>query len=391
MLDFEFFSPTTFYFGRKAEEKAGRAAKKFGGTRVLIHYGSNTAKKSGLVDRVRASLETEGIYGVELGGVVPNPRVDLVYQGIELSRKEKIDMVLAVGGGSIIDSSKAIAMGVFYEGDVWDYFTGKALLKKILPVGSVLTIPAAGSEGSWGVVLSNDNGRKKRALNHPLLRPVFAIMNPELTMSLPPYQTAVGVADMMAHVLERYISNSTDVELTDRICEGVLKAIIHEAPRIIADPNDYGARANIMWAGCLAHNNICGVGREQDWASHRIELELSALYDVAHGAGMAVILPAFMRYSLKHGVNRYAQLAVRVFDCDYDFENPERTAIQGIERLTSFFRSIGLPTTLQELGAREEDIPYMTKNIQMISNNQIGNFQPFGYEGIEAIFRLALG
>jgi alcohol dehydrogenase YqhD (iron-dependent ADH family) len=390
MLNFEFCSPTTFYFGRKTEEKAGVAAKKFGGTRVLIHYGSNSAKKSGLVDRVRTSLENEGIHVVELGGVVPNPRVDLVYRGIELARKENIDMILAIGGGSVIDSAKSIAMGVVYEGDVWDFFTGKALPEKMIPVGSVLTIPAAGSEASLSVVLSHDNGRKKRGLNHPVLRPVFAIMNPELTMSLPPYQTASGVADMMAHVLERYISNSTDVELTDRICEGVMKAMIHDALRVIADPNDYGARANIMWAGCLAHSDICGVGREQDWASHRIEHELSALYDVAHGAGLAVILPAFMRYTLKHGINRYAQLAVRVFDCDYDFENPERTAIQAIERLTSFFRSIGLPTTLGELGAREEDIPFMTSNIQMHRNNQLGNFQPISYDGIEAIYRLAL-
>ena len=390
MLDFEFCTPTAFFFGRNAEAKAGAAAKKFGGTRVLIHYGSHSAKKSGLVDRVRASLEAEGIYVVELGGVVPNPRVDLVYQGIELARKEKINLILAVGGGSVIDSSKAIAMGVVYEGDVWDFFSGKALPKTMVPVGSVLTIPAAGSEGSLSVVISTDNGRTKRGLNHPVLRPAFAIMNPELTMSLPPYQTASGVADMMAHVLERYISNSTDVELTDRVCEGVLKAMIHEGPRIIADPSDYGARANIMWAGYLAHSDICGVGREQDWASHRIEHELSALYDVAHGAGLAVILPAFMRFTLKHGISRYAQLAVRVFDCDYDFENPERTAIQAIERLTSFFCSIGLPTTLLELGAREEDIPFMTKNIVMHRNNQLGSFQPLSYDDIEKIFRLAL-
>lgn len=390
MLDFEFCSPTTFYFGRNAEARTGTAVRKFGGTRVLIHYGSQSAKKSGLVDRVRSSLDAEGLYSVELGGVVPNPRLELAYQGIELVRKERIDFILAIGGGSVIDSAKTIGMGVVYDGDVWDFFTGKALPKAMLPVGSILTIPAAGSEGSLSVVISSEGGRNKRGLNHPVLRPAFAIMNPELTMSLPPYQTACGISDMMAHIIERYISNTTEVELTDRLCEGALKAIIHEAPLVIADPNHYGARANLMWAGTLAHSDIMGVGRLQDWASHRMGHQLSALYDAAHGASLAVMLPAFMRYTLPYGISRYAQFAVRVFDCDYDFEHPERTAAQAVDRLISFYRSIGMPTTLGEIGAREEDIPMMTRTIQMHRDNQLGNFHPLGYEDIEQVYRLAL-
>ncbi len=390
MLNFEFCSPTQFYFGKNAEEKAGQAAQKFGASRVLIHYGSQSAKKSGLIDRVKASLEAEGIESVELGGVVPNPRLELVYQGIELARKEKIDLLLAVGGGSVIDSAKAIGLGVPYEGDVWDFFTGKAVPKSMVPLGSVLTIPAAGSEGSLSVVISSDGGRSKLGLNHPVLRPAFAIMNPELTMTLPPYQTACGVSDMMAHIIERYLSNTEEVELTDRLCEGALKAIIHEAPRVMEDPNHYGARANLMWAGTLAHSDIMGVGRQQDWASHRMGHQLSAYFDAAHGASLAVMLPAFMRYTLPYGIKRYAQFAVRIFDCDYDFANPERTALQAVERLTAFYRSIGLPTTLGELGVSESDIPMMTRTIQMHRENELGNFHPLGYEDIEKIYRLAL-
>ncbi|NLC85176.1 MAG: iron-containing alcohol dehydrogenase [Ruminococcaceae bacterium] len=390
MLDFEYFSPTSFHFGRKAEVKAGAVCRQFGGSRVLIHYGSESAKKSGLVERVRTSIEEAGLFAVELGGVVPNPRVGLVYQGIELARKERIDLILAIGGGSVIDSGKAIAMGVVYSGDVWDFFDGKAVPEGMLPVGCVLTIPAAGSEGSLSSVISSDDGKTKRGLNHPIMRPAFALMNPELTYTLPPYQTACGISDMMAHIIERYLSNTTEVELTDRLCEGAMKAIIHEAPKVFANPEDYGARANIMWAGTLAHSDIMGVGREQDWASHRMGHQLSALYNAAHGSSLAVMIPAFMRYTLEHGCNRYAQMAVRVFDCDYDFENPQRTAAQAVERLVNFYRSIGLPTSLTEIGAKEEDIPFMTKTIQMHRDNQLGNFQPLGYADIEKIYRLAL-
>ncbi len=390
MLDFEYYSPTSFQFGRKAEEKAGAVCRQFNGSRILIHYGSESAKKSGLIERIRSSIESAGLFAVELGGVVPNPRIGLVYQGIELARKEKIDMILAVGGGSVIDSGKAIAMGAVYDGDVWDFFDGKALPEKMLPIGSVLTIPAAGSEGSLSVVISSDDGKNKRGLNHPILRPVFALMNPELTFTLPPYQTACGISDMMAHIIERYISRTTEVELTDRLCEGALKAIMHEAPTVFANPEDYGARANIMWAGTLAHSDIMGVGRQQDWASHRMGHQLSALYNAAHGASLAVMIPAFMRYTLATGCERYAQMAVRVFDCDYDFENPQRTAAQAVERLVNFYRSIGLPTTLAEIGAKEEDIPFMTETIQMHRKNELGNFQPLGYEDIEKVYRLAL-
>ena len=339
MNNFTFYSPTYFVFGKEEENNAGKYVKRFGGSKVLIHYGGGSVVRSGLLDRIKASLAAEGIGYVELGGVKPNPRSGLVYEGIEICKKENVDFVLAVGGGSTIDSSKAIAVGALYDGDFWDFYSGKAV-EKALPVGTVLTIAAAGSEGSSGSVITKEEGMFKRSAGGEAMRPVFSILNPELTQTLPPYQTAAGVTDIMAHLLERYFTNTKNVEVTDRVIEGLLLTMVNEAPKVIANPNDYDARANIMWAGMMAHNDCCGVGREQDWASHDIEHELSALYDCAHGAGLAVIFPAWMEYNMNHDVARFAQIAVRVWGCSMDFQNPENTAKAGIKAFRNFLRSI---------------------------------------------------
>ncbi len=356
MENFTFYSPTFFAFGKNAEADTGKYVKRFGGSRVLIHYGGGSIVRSGLLDRVKASLEKEGIPFTELGGVKPNPRSGLVYEGIELCRKENVDFILAVGGGSTIDSSKAIAAGVPYDGDFWDFYQGKAI-EKALPVGTVLTIAAAGSEGSPDSVITKEEGMFKRGTGSDLIRPKFSILNPELTQTLPAYQTAAGATDIMAHLYERYLTNSTEVEVTDRLIEALLLTMKYETPRVIANPDNYEARANIMWAGMMAHNNSCGVGRSQDWNSHDIEHELSALYDCAHGAGLAVTMPAVFKYVMNHNVMRFAQVAVRVWGCEMNFDHPEMTALEGIEAFKNFLKSIGMPVNFEELGAREEDIP----------------------------------
>ncbi len=361
MNNFTFYSPTLFAFGKEQENNAGQYVKRFGGTKVLIHYGGGSAVRSGLLDRVKASLEGENIPYVVLGGVQPNPRSGLVYQGIELCRKEKVDFILAVGGGSTIDSSKAIAMGVPYEGDFWDFFCGRPQ-EKPLPIGTVLTISAAGSEGSADAVVTHENGMLKRASTpSDDLRPRFSILNPALTQTLPAYQTASGAADILAHLYERYLTNTKEVEVTDRLLEALMLTMIHEAPRVLADPNNYEARANIMWAGMMAHNNSCGVGRTQDWCSHTIEHELSALYDCAHGAGLAVTMPAVFRYVMHRDVMRFAKVAVRVWGCQMDFDHPEVTAEAGIVALQNFLSSLGMPKNFAELGAKEEDIPTLVE------------------------------
>lgn len=356
MENFTFYSPTFFAFGKDSESQAGDLIKRFGGSKVLIHFGGNSAKRSGLLDRVESSLKGAGIPYVSLGGVKPNPRSGLVYEGIELCKKEKVDFILAVGGGSVIDSAKAIAAGVVYDGDFWDFYMGKPI-EKALPIGTVLTIAAAGSEGSPDSVITKEDGMFKRGASGNAIRPKFSILNPALTQTLPPHQTAAGITDIMAHLYERYLTNSKEVEVTDRLIEALLLTMKHEGPRVIADPNNYEARANIMWAGMMAHNNSCGVGRSQDWNSHNIEHELSALYDCAHGAGLAVTMPAVFKYVMNHDVNRFAKVATRVWGCQMDFDHPEVTALEGINAFQSFLVSIGMPKNFAELGAKEEDIP----------------------------------
>ena len=390
MDNFNFYAPTYFAFGRESEKKTGRLVKRFGGSKVLVHYGGGSVKRNGVLDAVLNSLKEEGLEYVELGGVKPNPRSGLVYEGIELCRREGIDFILAVGGGSAIDSAKAIAAGAVYEGDFWDFYSKDMSVRNALPVGTVLTISAAGSEGSPDTVITHENGMLKRGASGEALRPRFSVLNPEFTCTLDAYQTACGVTDIMAHVCERYFTNTKNVETTDRLCEAVLKAVITEAPKIIHNLTDYEARANLMWAGMIAHNNIVGVGREQDWASHGIEHELSALYDVAHGAGLAVIFPAWMTYVMNHDVNRFAQFAVRVWDCDMNFANPELTALEGIKRFKEFLRSIGMPTNFRELRAEEKDIPRMVETLGVTEERRIGRFVPLSPKDVENIYRLAL-
>jgi len=360
MENFTFYSPTFFVFGKESENQAGEYVKKFGGSKVLIHFGGKSAKASGLLDRVEASLKASAIPFVELGGVKPNPRSGLVYEGIELCRRENVDFVLAVGGGSVIDSAKAIAAGVLYDGDFWDFYSGK-MIEKALPVGTVLTIAAAGSEGSPDSVITKEEGMFKRGTGSNAIRPKFSILNPALTQTLPPHQTAAGITDIMAHLYERYLTNTKEVEVTDRLIEALLLTMKHEGPRVIADPNNYEARANIMWAGMMAHNNSCGVGRSQDWNSHNIEHELSALYDCAHGAGLAVTMPAVFKYVMKHDVMRFAKVATRVWGCQMDFDHPEVTALEGINAFQNFLVSLGMPKNFAELGAKEEDIPKLVQ------------------------------
>ncbi len=390
MDNFDFYAPTYFAFGRGKEKDIGKLVKKFGGTKVLIHYGGGSVKRNGAYDGAVKSLQEAGIPFVELPGVQPNPRSGLVYKGIELCRKEGVDFILAIGGGSSIDSSKAIAMGVPYEGDFWDFYKYRSTMPvtKALPVGAVVTIAASGSEGSRGAVITNEENKLKWSAGSDVTRPKFAIMNPEFYCSLPAYQTACGITDILIHVLERYISDSQNVELTDRMCEGVMKAVINEAPKVMKDLQNYEARANLMWAGMIAHNNILGVGRVQDWASHDIEHELSSWYDCAHGAGLAVICPAWMKYVYRHNIGRFAQLAVRVWGCEMNFDNPEETALEGISRFEQFLKMLNMPMTLADLGAKEEDIPDMVAHLGLRSS--VGGFVKIEAKDAEAIFRLAL-
>ena len=389
MENFSFYSPTAFAFGKDTENQAGALVKRFGGSKVLIHYGGGSVVRSGLLDRVKASLDKEGIGFVELGGVKPNPRSGLVYEGIDLCKKENVDFILAVGGGSTIDSSKAIAAGVVYDGDFWDFYDGKRI-EKALPIGTVLTIAAAGSEGSPDSVITKEEGMLKRGASGDAIRPKFSILNPALTQTLPAYQSAAGITDIMAHLYERYLTNSKEVEVTDRLIEALLLTMKHEGPRVIENPDNYEARANIMWAGMMAHNNSCGVGRSQDWNSHTIEHELSALYDCAHGAGLAVTMPAVFKYVMKHDVMRFAQIAVRVWGCQMDFANPERTALEGINALQNFLVSIGMPKNFEELGAKEEDIPTLVNVLCRTSgrNGSISGFVTLNEEDCTNIYRM---
>ena len=389
MENFDYYSPTRYVFGKDTELEVGKLAKESGAKNVLLHFGGQSAEKSGLLSKVREQLAKSGVSYTELGGVVPNPRDDLVYKGIEICKNSNIDMILCVGGGSVIDSGKAIAIGVPYAGDFWDFYDGKADAAEALPVGVILTLPAAGSEASPASVITKMDGLLKRGYSSDLIRPKFAILNPMLTYTLPSYQTACGAADIVAHILERYVTRTKGVDFTDRLCESVLITIIKYIPIAIKEPENFEARANIMWAATMAHNDMFGLGRVADWSSHMIEHELSALYDVAHGAGLAVILPAFFRYQYKHDVALFAQLAVRVFGVEMDFQNPERTAVLGIDCLEDFFKKIGMPTTFKELGAKEEDIPLMTEKCAMNNGDKMGYFHPITREGIAEVYKLA--
>ena len=390
MRDFTYRLPTKFVFGHGAEKKAGAELQALGAKRVLIHYGGGSAVRSGLIGRIEADLKEHGMEVFTLGGAMPNPRDDKVYEGIELVRREKIDFILAVGGGSAIDSTKAIALGTCYEGDFWDFFCGKAVPKAVLPFGVVLTMSAAGSESSNSCVIMQKETLIKRGLSTELNRSVISFMNPELAMTVPKYQIASGATDILAHIMERYFTCEPEVDLTDRLCEAAMQAVIRAARICVKDPTNYEAQAQLMWGSTIAHNETVGVGRLGDFGSHQIEHELSALYDVAHGAGLAVVFPAWMRYQMKKHVMRIAQFGNRVYGIPMNFENPEETALRGIEAHESFLKEIGMPITFKELGAKSEDIPLMAAKCKKMGNtNCTGNAWPLTTEEIEEVYRIA--
>ncbi|MGB9759420.1 MAG: iron-containing alcohol dehydrogenase [Thermoproteota archaeon] len=388
MENFEFISPTKIIFGKGTESLVGEEVKKYS-NKILFHYGGGSIKRIGLYEKVVSSLKEAGVKFIELPGVKPNPRLSLVQEGIKLCRENKIDFILAVGGGSVIDSAKAIGVGVPYEGNVWDFYIGKATPKETLPVGVVLTIPGAGSEASNSSVITNEEGWYKRSLNNDIIRPKFAIMNPEVTFSVSSYYTACGAADMMAHVMERYFTNTRNTDLTDRLCEATLKTIIKNVQIALKEPNNYDARAELMWASTIAHNGLLGTGRVGDWASHLIEHELSGLYDVTHGAGLAVIFPAWMKYVYKQRIDKFVQFATRVWSVELDFENPEKTALEGIEQLKDFFKKIGLPTTLKELNVPEEKFEELASRCTNNGTSTVGNFVKLSKEDVIKILRIA--
>lgn len=388
MENFTYCTPTKYVFGRDAESHAAEELKNINVGRVLVVYGGGSVIRSGLLARVISLLDNAGIFHRELGGIQPNPTDPKVREGIAMCRRDKIEGLLAVGGGSVIDTAKAIAAGVPYDGDFWDFWAGKYVIAEALPVGVILTIPAAGSEGSGNSVITLLDGLHKISLRTDYwLRPKFALLNPELTFTLPPEQTAAGIADMMAHIFERYFSPTADVEITDRVSEGVLKAILEEAPKVMADPCDYQARANIMWSGTLAHNGICGTGRKEDWASHAMEHEISAVYGVTHGAGLAVVMPAFMTFMAAHAPAKGAQLARRVFDV---VETDDRkAALEGIEKLKAFFASIGLPLTFNQLGIENPDVELLVRKLHENKGDIIGGYYPLGAKETAEIYNLA--
>ena len=389
MNDFEFCSPTDFVFGKGVESRAGALCAAQGARRVLVVYGGGSAVRSGLLGRVESSLEAAGLVWDAIGGVQPNPMDDKVYEGIRQARETGTDFVLAVGGGSVIDTAKAIAVGVPYVGDFWDFFAGKAVPEVALPVGVVLTIPAAGSEGSGNSVITKGDGLRKLSLRTDrLLRPVFALMNPEVTYTLPAYQTACGVVDMVVHILERYFSPSAGTEVTDRLCEGLLAAITALGPKVLGAPCDYDLRANLMWAGTLAHNGLCGTGRTEDWASHFMEHEVSALYGVAHGAGLAVIVPAWMAYVSRQKPERAAQMAVRVFG--FDPAMPMEVAARyGVEQLKLFFLRMGMPVSFRQMGVEHPDVDLLVRKLHEDKGSAIGGYVRLTADDTRAIYELA--
>ena len=388
MENFEFSSPTKIIFGRRTEEHVGEVVKSYS-SRILFVYGSGSIKKTGLYGKIVASLRRSRVEFVELSGVQPNPRLSLIEKGISISKQQGIDFILAVGGGSVIDSAKAIGAGACYDGDVWDFFPPTKPVTECLPLGVVLTIPAAGSEASQFAVITREDTQEKLPMRGEILRPRFAILNPELTFTLPPYQTACGCVDIMGHVIERYFTTVPNVDLTDRLCEAVLRTVITNAPIVLTEPQNYAARAEIMWAGTLAHNDLLGTGRVGDWSSHRIEHELSAIYDIPHAAGLAVIYPAWMKYSFKKDTKRFVQFAVRVWGVDLPFESEERIVLEGIRRMESFFKALGLAVRLTELDISSERFDEMAEKCAAFWSSG-GNYHKLEKQVVKDILGMAL-
>lgn len=389
MLNFDFYSPARIIFGKDSEQQIGKLLKSHT-KKLLLHYGGGSIKKSGLYDRVVASLKAENIDFVELGGVKPNPRLSLAHEGIALCKKEKVDLILAVGGGSVIDSAKAIAMGVYYDGDVWEVYEQGKEIERALPVATVLTIPAAGSESSGDAVITNEEKQLKYGYGSPHLRPLLSIINPELFFTLPKNQVANGVADMMSHVFERYFTNTTHTDLTDGLCETVLKTIMKNAPKALKTENNYDAWCEIGFGGTVAHNGLVGMGREQDWACHGMEHELSAIYDVAHGAGLAVLTPGWMQYVYKDNINMFVQFAVNVMGVEASFRDPDSIVQEAIARLKTFYRVMGLPATLGELGIGPDRLEEMAKKCTGFAfgaEQPIGGFKKLYWQDVLAIYQ----
>ena len=395
MKDFNYFAPTEVVFGKSSEEQVAFLVKKYGGSKVLVHYGGQSAVRSGLLDKICSLLSEASIPFVTLGGVVPNPRLSLAQKGIELCRKEGIDFILAVGGGSVIDSGKCISMGVANPDiKVWDIYLGKAVPSNALPVASVLTIPAAGSEMSESTVITNEDGDVKLGYSDNILRPKFAIMNPERTFTLPPYQTAAGVTDMMMHTMERYFTKDDDMDFTTDLAEASLRNIKNAVFSVLKDPKNYRYRAQIMWGGSLMHNGLTGCGVSDDWATHQLEHELSGMFDVTHGAGLAAIWPSWARYVMHENLSRFVRFAVNVMDVPNDFTDPEGTALKGIEAMECFYHAIGMPINIKELIGKDisdEETHEMTRKCSRDFTATCGCLKVLKAEDMKAIYQMARG
>ena len=392
MKDFVYYAPTEVVFGKESEKQVASLVKKYGGKKVLVHYGGQSAKKSGLLDNICGLLNEGGVEFIELGGVVPNPRLSKVREGIALCREQNIDFILAVGGGSVIDSAKAIAYGVPYDGDVWDFYLGKATAETCLPVATVLTIPAAGSEMSESSVITNEDGDVKLGYSNNISRPKFAIMNPVRTYTLPPYQTAAGVTDMIMHTMERYFTHDDDMTITDSVSEALMRTLKDSVMEVLKNPTDYRHRAQIMWGGSIAHNGLTGCGLSDDWATHQLEHELSGMFDATHGAGLAAIWPSWARYVYKENVSRFVRFAVNVMGVENDFTNPEAPALKGIEAMEEFYHAIGMPINIHELIGREVTDYEIREMVRKCSRNYTttqGRFKVLQVEDMEAIYCMA--
>lgn len=391
MNDFNYYAPTKVVFGKGAEQNVGKLVKEQNCKKVLIHYGSGSARRSGLLDRIEAIFEKEGVAYTELGGVVPNPRLSLVYEGIGLCKKENVDFILAVGGGSVIDSAKAIGYGVANEGDVWDFFDFKRKPTACLPIGTVLTIAAAGSEMSGSCVITKEEGGMKRGCTTDYSRLKFAVLNPELTMTLPPYQTACGCTDILMHTMERYFNHSENMELTDGISEALMRTVIRNAKILVKEPENYDARAEVMWAGSLSHNGLTGCGTDGgDWATHKLEHELGGMFDVAHGAGLAAIWGSWARYVCGERIDRFVQFAERVMDVTPQ-ETEQKTAEAGIAAMEDFYREIKVPTSLAELGIAptDEQIRELAEKCNAAVRGNLGKVKHLNVEDMIAIYTAA--
>ena len=391
MNNFTFHSPTEFIFGRDTQKETGKTLKRYGAEKVMIVYGGGSAERSGLIAQITASLDAEQIPYVILKGVKPNPDAALVYEGIATAVREAVTFMLAVGGGSVIDTAKAIAMGAVYTGDFWDFYCGKAQPVAALPIGVVLTIPAAGSEGSCKTVITkiDDKGNHKMSIGSELIRPRFAIMNPELTMSLPWNQTANGIVDMLCHIQERYFSN-TPAELVNAYSEAIMRDVMDQALTLKVEADNYEARANVMWAGMLAHNGICGVGKEEDWASHKLEHEVSAFYDVPHGAGLACIVPAWLAFVAKRNPDMVWRFAINVMSVNPQGLDTERIIDEGISLLKDFYHDLGMTTSLTELCGKEPDIDKLVESLEKNIGATIGAYVPLSMDDCREIYKAAL-